>query len=80
MSTNSERMARVEVEVQELKESFREHKEETNKKFVEISGKLDDLLALRNKGVGVFWLVSSLIGAGILGGAVQFVKWLVGTH
>jgi hypothetical protein len=73
-------MARVEVEVQELKEAFREHKVNTDEKFKEVTDKLDDLLALRNKGVGVFWLVSSLVGAGILGGAVQFVKWLVGVH
>lgn len=80
MSAYSERIARVEVEVQELKEAFKAHKNETNNNFKEMGDKLDDLLALRNKGAGVFWLVSSLIGAGIVGGAVQFMKWLVGAH
>jgi hypothetical protein len=80
VSAYSERIARVEVEVQELKEAFKAHKEETNTNFKEMNKKLDDLLALRNKGAGVFWLVSSLVGAGILGGAVQFFKWLAGAH
>lgn len=77
----------MEVEVQGLKEAFKDHKSETAKQFDEIkaqnkelSEKMDDLLALRNKGAGVFWLVSSLIGAGIVGGAVQFVKWIMGAH
>lgn len=31
-------------------------------KLNEINGKLDDLLDLRNKGMGAFWLASALIG------------------
>ena len=38
--------------------------------------KLDDLLALRNKGVGAFWLASALLGSGIVGTIVLFLDWL----
>lgn len=31
-------------------------------KLNEINGKLDDLLALRDKGMGAFWLASALLG------------------
>lgn len=61
----------MEVEVQELRKAFEEHKVTTNKRFEEISGKLDELLTLRNKGAGVVWLVSGLIGTGLIGGIIQ---------
>lgn len=32
-----------------------------------MDSKLDDLLALRYKGVGAFWLASALLGTGIVG-------------
>lgn len=41
----------------------------------EINGKLDDLLAMRNKGIGAFWLASTLLGTGIVGFIVQLVSW-----
>lgn len=71
MSAYGERMARMEVEVQELKKAFHDHKDSTNKEFEEIKNKLDSLLALRNKGAGVVWLVSGLIGTGLIGGLIQ---------
>jgi hypothetical protein len=80
MTAYGERIVRVEVELQDLRKAFDEHKDQTNEKFTEINTKLDSLLALRNKGAGIFWLMSSLIGAGIIGGAVQLFHWLVGTH
>ncbi len=76
--TQAERTGRVEVEVIALKESFDSHKRETAAEFSNINKKLDDLLALRNKGAGVFWLVSTLIGAGILGGLAQLSNYLFG--
>ena len=71
-------MARVEVEVIALKESFDQHKKDTEKQFVEIGSKLDDLLALRNKGAGIVWLISSLMGVGLIGGTVQFFHYMFG--
>ena len=76
--TQGERMARVEVEVITLKESLDEHKKETVKQFSDINTKLDDLLTLRNKGAGVFWLVSSLTGVGLIGGIAEFFQYTFG--
>lgn len=41
-----------------------------------INDKLDELLDMRNKGIGAFWLVSTLLGTGIVGFTVQFISWL----
>lgn len=74
MSAYGERIARVEVEVQSLKASFEEHKEETAKKFDEVNSKLDKLLELRSKGAGVLWLVSGLLGTGVLATILEVFK------
>lgn len=76
--TQGERMARVEVEVIALKESLDEHKKQTVEQFTDIGKKLDDLLTLRNKGAGIFWLISSLMGVGFIGGTVQFLHYMFG--
>lgn len=75
MTTQVERLTRVEVEVTALKDSLEEHKRETDIRFKEVNGKLDQLLALRYKGLGAFWLASSLIGTGIVG---FFWSWFGG--
>lgn len=78
MSTQAERMTRVEVEVLALKTSFDDHKKETEKQFSDINSKLDSLLALRNKGAGIVWLISSMMGVGLIGGTVQFFHYMFG--
>jgi hypothetical protein len=78
MSAYGERITRVEVEVIALKDSFDAHKQETAKQFSDINDKLDDLLALRNKGAGIVWLVSGLIGAGVIGGLMQLFQHMFG--
>lgn len=78
MTTSGERIVSVEVEVKGLKQQFTEHKDDTSKQFEDINNKLDDLLALRNRGMGVFWLVSSLVGTGLIGGMVTTFDWLFG--
>jgi ferritin-like metal-binding protein YciE len=76
--TTIERLARMEVEVKELKSAFQEHKDVTEKKFDEVNQKLDSLLALRNKGAGIVWLVSGLAGTGILTGLIELFHQLPG--
>lgn len=78
MSIHSERLVSVEVEVRELKKAFDEHKLYTNEEFTTVNQKLDDLLELRNKGAGVFWLVSGLLGTGIIGMFFQLISWFRG--
>lgn len=47
----------------------------------EIVRKLDDLIALRNKGTGAFLLASALLGTGIIGVITQIFEWMKGvTH
>lgn len=46
---------------------------------IDINGKLDELLALRNRGVGAFWLVSTLFGATVFG-VVSFVLSIFKGH
>ncbi len=57
----NERITRLESEVSQLSEIQRNHSIETEK----INKKLDELLALKNKGVGVFWIISVLFGIGV---------------
>ena len=45
--------------------------EETNKK-------LDELLALRSKGMGAFWLASTLLGTGLVGLIAMVSDWFRG--
>lgn len=68
MTTQVERLARVEERVKVLEG-----------KTDEMNEKLDQLLALRNKGVGAFWVASSLIGTGIVGVFYQLISWFKGT-
>lgn len=61
--TQAEEIAALKVEVKNLKHDVSE-----------MNRKLDDLLALRYKGIGAFWLASSLVGSGIIG----FLYYLFG--
>jgi hypothetical protein len=38
--------------------------------------KLDDLLALKYKGAGAFWLASTIIGTGIIALLTQFLHYV----
>lgn len=73
-----ERLARMEAEVNALKESLDEHKEQSKEKFEEVNKKLDDLLALRNKGAGVFWFISLIIGSAGMYGLYNLFHWIGG--
>lgn len=41
-----------------------------------MDGKLDELLALRHKGIGAFWLASALTGTGIIGALSVLWQWI----
>lgn len=45
-----------------------------------INVKLDELLTLRSKGIGAFWLASALLGTGIIGFIVLMIDWVKGLH
>lgn len=63
------RIATLETEMVHLKKSNEE-----------IKVKLDQLLELRSKGVGAFWLASLLLGTSIVGTLVTFIDWVRGVH
>lgn len=60
-----ERITALEVQMQHLTEIVEKQ-----------NAKLDDLLGLRNKGVGAFWLASALAGTGIIGVVFSFFEWI----
>jgi hypothetical protein len=54
-----------------------ETKMDANEKHLaSMDAKLDDLLALRHKGIGAFWLAATLTGTGIIGGMSLLWDWL----
>lgn len=67
MATPGERMASLEVRLEQL-----EHKVD------KMDAKLDDLLALRYKGMGAFWLASTIVGTGVIGFLWQAFHWFKG--
>ena len=62
--SQAERIAALEVRVGDMQ-----------KQQQEINDKLDTLLAMRHKGIGAFWLASTLLGTGIVGFIAQLVSW-----
>lgn len=63
--TQAERIAGLEVQVQTLSEDVKA-----------MNRKIDELLALKNKGAGAFWLVSIVVGSGLVGLVGLLVNWL----
>lgn len=49
---------------------------ENSLKKIEVQ--LEDLLTLREKGMGAFWVASSLLGTGIVGVVIMFINWVRG--
>ena len=73
-----ERITALEVQLADLQATMTLHMAETEKRQENMDGKLDDLLGLRNKGVGAFWLASALAGTGIIGAILSFFDWWKG--
>jgi hypothetical protein len=48
------------------------------KQQTEMNAKLDELLVLRNKGMGAFWLASIIVGTGLVGFVMQAIGWIRG--
>lgn len=65
MATQVERIASMEVRIGQLEE-----------KVDKMNDKLDNILALKHKGQGAFWLASGLFGTGIAAFFIQIMQWL----
>lgn len=56
-----------------------EYKDELRERtLTAMDTKLDELLALRQKGMGAFWLASSILGTGIIGAIALVINWFKG--
>jgi hypothetical protein len=64
MTVYGERIAKLEERVDEL-----------STRMARVEDKLDQLLELKNKGAGAFWLVSLIIGSGIITAVVEALHW-----
>lgn len=73
-NTNNERLARLETEMAQVVKSQEEFKES----WKTVDDKLDTLLALRNQGIGAFWLATSLAGIGGISIIAQIIQWFKG--
>lgn len=71
-TTVAERLTKLETEMAQLLSNQQDRKLETK----EINDKLDSLLALRHKGLGAFWLATSLAGVGGVSLLFQILGWL----
>lgn len=74
MSAYGERIARMEEQIRALGEKV----ETTDQKVDQLTVKIDSLLALRNQGVGAFWIASTLVGTTIVGGIAAIFKYIFG--
>ena len=72
--TQSERMAKMEVELAHLSAAV----EKLTGLVEKQDEQLRELLALRNEGAGVFWVASVLFGTSLVGVVSFFWKWLNG--
>jgi hypothetical protein len=62
--TQGERITAVEVRLSALE-----------RKVESMDSKLDQLLELKLKGQGIFWLASALFGTSIIGGITVMLSW-----
>ena len=69
-----ERLKALEVEVQNLAKDFAKIEGELS----QVNTKLDNLLEFKNKGMGAFWLVSALVGSGLIGIVTSLIDWIKG--
>lgn len=47
-------------------------------RLTDIDKKLDDIISLKNKGLGAFWLASALVGTGIAAFVANLIDWFKG--
>lgn len=71
-TTPTERIAILET----LVEAEHFANEKRDRDIADINSKLDELLALRNKGLGAFWLATSLVGVGAISVFYKVLTWL----
>lgn len=69
MKSDAERIAILETKFDQMEEHISD-----------ISAKLDQLLELKSKGLGAFWLVSLIFGSGVLGVIMMVANYFKPGH
>lgn len=67
-----ERLTTVEAGVREVKEEMEEMKARQMTFYEDTTKKLDELIALRNKGAGIFWLINAIFTTGLVGALITW--------
>lgn len=75
LQTQIERIAALEVQVSVLQYSIDAGSREARARHESMEAKLNDLIQLKHKGMGAFWLASALAGTGILTLFWTAVEW-----
>jgi hypothetical protein len=75
-NTTLERIASLETQILYLKEIIKEDTEKSSRDIEEIKNSLNDLLNLKNKGIGAFWLASTIVGSGVIALLMSVAHWL----
>lgn len=72
------RLAVLEVKVDQWNQQCSSDRAETKAQITSLDSKLDELLTFRAKGVGAFWLASTLLGTSLVGALATVVNWMKG--
>ncbi len=76
---NSIKIAVLEEQVKDIREQQSAHAKDTRERFDVMDSKLDELLAMLNKGKGayaVMFLLSGAIGAAVIKIGSMFLAWM----
>lgn len=73
-----ERIAVLEQKVAAVSEELADQNKKVMEELRSTETKLDELLALKHKGMGAFWLASLIGITGILSWLSSFVQWVKG--
>lgn len=74
----AERIAVLESQVEHLNAQFILDRAERKQELSELGDKLDELLSLKDRGAGAFWLFGIIFGSGIIGVVTALVSWIKG--
>lgn len=74
----AERVAVLESQVEHLNAQMVLDRAERREEIGELSSKIDELLSLKHKGAGAFWLFGIIFGSGIIAAATAIVSWFKG--
>jgi hypothetical protein len=73
--TNAERLIALETEFRLHRESVERRDKERDEKLEQMNKNIQELLSLRAKGQGAFWLATTLFGTSFAVAISYFISW-----